>query len=148
MMSILFQLEVFNSIPGIGAISGAVLNLEFMRRVDTTARRIFQERWLKDNGKVRLIAPAVAHSQNLEMGWTGVLRRAAYSGCYTVGFGVALPAYFLASLFERADDAVTQSIRDGANDARKRIEQSAMATERGAIALTRSARGRRLATFV
>lgn len=32
--------------------SGALLNLSFMRRVDVTARRVFQERWLKENGKI------------------------------------------------------------------------------------------------
>jgi hypothetical protein len=118
-----------------------------MRRVDNTARRIFQERWLKDNGKVRSIAPAPAHSRSLETGWTGVLSRAAYSGCYTVGFGAVLPAYLLVSLFERADNAVTQGIRDGANDARKRIEQIAMATEGESVSPIRLARGRRLAVL-
>jgi EcsC family protein len=50
LLLILFQLELFEGIPGVGAISGAALNLAFMRRVDNTARRVFQERWLKDNG--------------------------------------------------------------------------------------------------
>src|SRR5262249_2665649 len=40
--SILFQLEVFEEVPGVGAISGALLNLAFIRRADTTARREFQ----------------------------------------------------------------------------------------------------------
>ena len=34
-MSILFQLEIFGAIPGVGTISGAVLNLTFMRGLKT-----------------------------------------------------------------------------------------------------------------
>src|SRR5205823_4310250 len=59
-LAFLFQLEAFEEVPGIGAVSGALLNLSFMHRVDVTARRVFQERWLSDNGKVREIAPAEA----------------------------------------------------------------------------------------
>ena len=108
LFSILFQLEVFEGIPGIGVISGAALNLAYMRRVNNTARRAFQERWLRDNGKVRSIAAAPVHSRDLAVGWAGALRRAAYSGCYAAGFGVVLPVCLFASLFERADNAVTQ----------------------------------------
>ena len=43
LLSVLFQLEIFEAIPGIGAISGGLLNLAFMRRVDNTARRVFQD---------------------------------------------------------------------------------------------------------
>ena len=46
-LSLLFQLEAFEEIPAVGAASGALLNLAFMRKVDVTSRRIFQERWLR-----------------------------------------------------------------------------------------------------
>jgi hypothetical protein len=95
LLSMLFQLEVFEAIPGVGAISGAVLNLAFMRKVDETARRVFQERWLKDSGKVQSITPAPVHERFVAAGWAGTLRRMAYRGCYFAGFGVALPAIVL-----------------------------------------------------
>ncbi|HKI16707.1 MAG TPA: EcsC family protein, partial [Isosphaeraceae bacterium] len=60
LLSLLFQLEVFEEIPGIGIVSGAALNLFFSRKIDVTARRVFQERWLRDNGKVAGIEPAPA----------------------------------------------------------------------------------------
>ena len=44
LLSFIFQLEVFEEIPGIGIASGALLNLSFMHRVDVTVRRVFQER--------------------------------------------------------------------------------------------------------
>ena len=41
-----------------------------MSRVNTTARRIFQERWLRDNGKVTEIEPAEAPAHHLTPGLT------------------------------------------------------------------------------
>jgi hypothetical protein len=108
LLSILFQLELFEGIPGIGAISGGGLNLAYIRRVDLTARRVFQERWLKDNGKVRSIARAPVHERDLVGGWAGALRRAAYSGSYAGAFTVALPACLLSSLFPGVQNALTR----------------------------------------
>ena len=74
--SFLFQLEIFEAVPGVGVISGALLNLAFMQRVDATAQWVFQERWLRDNGKVDAIAPALVAARHLAGGWSGV--RAAW----------------------------------------------------------------------
>ena len=119
-LSILFQLEIFGEIPGVGALSGAFLNLTFMRRVENTARRVFQERWLRDGGKVRSIAPAEAHARDLAGGWAGALGRLAYSGCYCAGFGVALPVTIVASLFSSQDNAMVRGVRDGGLDAQQK----------------------------
>jgi hypothetical protein len=96
-ISLLFQLEIFEGVPGVGAISGALLNLGFMRRVDRTARRVFQERWLRDNGKIRSIAPAPTHARNLAAGWTGALDRAAHAGVFALAYSAAFPVYFVMS---------------------------------------------------
>jgi hypothetical protein len=98
LLSLLFQLEIFEEIPEVGAVSGALLNMAFMRRVEITARRVFQERWLRDNGKVGEIAPAQAPAHKLATGWAGVLTRAAHFGGYWVGFGAALPVCVALSL--------------------------------------------------
>jgi EcsC protein family len=113
-VSFVFQLEIFEEVPGVGAVSGALLNLGVMRKAETTARRVFQERWLRDNGKVRVIAPAPAHERAVARGWAGVLERAAYSGCYGLGFAAVLPGTILASLFRPMNNALTQGTRDGA----------------------------------
>jgi EcsC protein family len=97
-LSILFQLEIFEEVPGIGAISGALLNWAFIRRIEITARHVFQERWLEDNGKVRIIKPALVHDRHLVGGWRGTLGRAAYASSYSIGFGAAVPVYAAASL--------------------------------------------------
>jgi hypothetical protein len=97
-LSLLFQLEIFEGVPGVGAVSGAFLNLAFLRRVDRTARRVFQERWLRDTGRIRSIAPAATHSRALAAGWSGAFHRAAHAGVYAVGFGAALPVWLLTAM--------------------------------------------------
>jgi hypothetical protein len=99
LLSLLFQLEIFAEVPGVGLISGALLNLLFIRRVDITARRVFQERWLEDNGKVHVIKPVDVHASQLVHGWRGAVGRLAYSSCYATSFGVSFPAYVVRSLF-------------------------------------------------
>jgi hypothetical protein len=98
-LSLLFQLEVFEPVPGVGIISGAVLNLLFIRRVDRTARHVFQERWLADNRKVDVIEPAKVHERHVARGMSGVFGRATYSGLYALSYGAALPVHFVGSLF-------------------------------------------------
>ena len=111
-LSFLFQLEVFEEIPGLGAISGAILNAAFLRRVDVTTRRIFQERWLRDTGKVAEIEPAEAHPRLLAPGISGALGRLAYSGMYAIGFGAALPVYAVSAMAGPMGGAVGDGLRD------------------------------------
>jgi hypothetical protein len=102
LFSLLFQLEVFEAIPGVGIISGAALNLMFSQRVDTTARRVFQERWLRDNGKVTAIEPAEAPIHIVAAGRSAVFARAAHSTCYFVAYGIAFPVGLVKSLIRPA----------------------------------------------
>ena len=122
-LSLLFQLEVFEEVPGIDIVSGAVINLLFMTRVEVTARRVFQERWLRDNGKVQHIEPAEVPAHVLAGGLSGALVRAGYAGCYCLGYGVALPSALLSTVFAPMNNALTRGIRDGAASADQRAEQ-------------------------
>ena len=56
--SLLTQIEVFEDIPVFGAVTGGLLNLSVAHRADVTARHLFQERWLRDQGKVDEIEPS------------------------------------------------------------------------------------------
>lgn len=112
-LSFLFQLEIFEDIPGVGAISGALLNLAFMRKVDDTARRVFQERWLRHNGKVQTILPGPIHERHLAGGWAGALGRAVYSSSYGLAFGITFPAWMVASLVPMMANALADGHRNG-----------------------------------
>jgi EcsC protein family len=123
-LAILFQLEIFEEVPGVGLISGALLNLAFVRRVEITARRVFQERWLEDNGKVHVIKPAAVHARHLAHGWRGAVGRAAYSGCYAVAFGVTFPAYFLASVARSTEKSLVEAVDRAASMAGSSVSSS------------------------
>jgi hypothetical protein len=101
LLSFLFQLELFEEIPGIGVISGAFFNFNFMHKIESTARKIFQERWLKDAGKVAEILPAVEIPVSPGAGWSALAGRAMYGAVYTVAFGVTLPAFATADIWGR-----------------------------------------------
>ncbi|QEH34502.1 EcsC protein family protein [Aquisphaera giovannonii] len=117
-LSFLFQIEAFEEIPGVGALSGAALNLALIRRVDVAARRVFQERWLRGGGKIEgYIEPAEAHPRALAPGISGALGRLAYSGCYSVVFGVAVPFYASAAVLRPAGDAVARGVGRAASRA-------------------------------
>lgn len=131
-LSVLFQVEVFEDVPGVGVASGAAVNWFFMRRVAETARVVFQERWLRDNGKVDVIEPAEVHERFLAGGWSGLIGRAVYSGFYGLGYGVALPVYALASRMGPTDNALVRGLQDGAADASR---QASLVVERFTTAL-------------
>jgi hypothetical protein len=109
-LSVLFQLEIFEEIPGIGAISGAVLNLLFIRKVENTARRVFQERWLRHNGKVHVIGPAAVHQRHLAPGWSGTLARTAHPGIYALSFGATFPVYLVSSAFRSMNGSIARGM--------------------------------------
>jgi hypothetical protein len=46
------QLTALEAIPGIGIALGAAVNLFFIRRVLTDCQRVFQQRWLQENGRI------------------------------------------------------------------------------------------------
>ena len=87
------------------------MNLWVAHRADLTARHLFQERWLRDNGKIDIIEPASdARGMHAMNGWTGGLARAGYSSLYGLSFGAVLPVCLLHALFA----PVTSGIRNRA----------------------------------
>ena len=53
-----FGAEFATFIPGFGIAFNAYLNREFVHRAGITAKRVFQERWLRDRNKAAWIEPA------------------------------------------------------------------------------------------
>jgi hypothetical protein len=48
------RLAFAEAVPGVGAVLGSAFNLAYMRQVVADSRRIFQERWLRANGCMRV----------------------------------------------------------------------------------------------
>jgi hypothetical protein len=106
--SLITQIEVFEDIPVFGAATGALLNLATVHKTDVTARRLFQERWLRDHGKIDNIEPAAPRASIPALpGWSGAFARAGYGTLRGLGFGAAFPVYLVAALFGRNGRAAT-----------------------------------------
>lgn len=116
--SLLFQIEAFEDVPGLGAFTGGLFNLAFLHKINVTAQRVFQERWLRENGKVDEIEPAFTARHG-----THLVSRAAYASCYYLGYGVSLPAFALAAAVTPWAGPLVRGARDGAGAATNRVEQ-------------------------
>jgi EcsC protein family len=117
-LSFLFQLEVFEEVPGIGAVTGGYFNLTFLQRIELTARRIFQERWLIDTGKIQEeVSPADVPARQLAPGWGGAIGRAAYGGGYFAGYAAGIPIALASALIPSAVSVLGHGLREGARDA-------------------------------
>lgn len=109
--SLLTQVEILEDIPLVGAAGGALVNLWVAHRADLTARHLFQERWLRDNGKIDTIEPAGdAHGISAMNGWTGALARAGTSSVYGLAFGATFSVHLLCEFFT----LITSGIRNHA----------------------------------
>lgn len=93
--STLVEEKVEEGIPFLGAALGVVLDNAFVQGVEKAARFTFQERWLREHGKVVEIAPAVAPQGDSAPIVEG-LTQAVYSTSYAVSFGVVFPVAFAA----------------------------------------------------
>jgi hypothetical protein len=111
------------SIPIVGALVGVILDNVFIHNVEITAKRIFQERWLRDKGKVESVAPVESSAFSRESIRHRV-RFTCYVTGYTVGFSLAFPA-ILAAKVGRATlpDPILDAIKDGAAAASRDVER-------------------------
>ncbi len=98
--ALITQIEVFEDIPVFGAATGALLNFSVARKTAATAQHLFQERWLRDNGKIQEIDPAPTDADiPSTKGWAGAIARTGYAVVHSVSFGAAFPVYFAAAIF-------------------------------------------------
>jgi hypothetical protein len=89
---ILLQDLAIGAVPLLGDITWIPMNYDIVRRVDITARRVFQERWLRDRGKVTEIFPAPESGRRSSLqGGIGLVAQLCYAGSYGIAFGVAIP---------------------------------------------------------
>ena len=116
--------EAVDIIPVVGTAVAFLFDGLFMHSVDETARRIFQERWLRDHGRVQAIAPssvAIRKSSLEEVGL--VLGQTLYCTGAILGFAVTFPGAAVQKLVGRRPNPVSRGARHGAdravNDARE-----------------------------
>lgn len=105
------------SIPIVGDLTNLVLDYAFVRRADVTARRVFQERWLRENGKVESIPPVPGtHRRSSIEGVQNLSSEVAYVLSYGVSFGVTFSAVMVGSIAASvAPGSVRRGFADGAS---------------------------------
>lgn len=116
--------EAFDFIPVVGTAVSFLFDCNFMHAVDETARRVFQERWLRDNGRVTAIDPAVGMSRRSSLEEFGLaIGQLMYTSGAILGFTFTLPGAFVRTLVGRSANPVGRGARAGADhavgDARK-----------------------------
>lgn len=118
--STLVEQKIGEGIPLLGAALGLMLDNAFISGVEEAAQYTFQERWLRDHGKVDEIAPDPA-AASAGVSLRSRLSQAAYSTSYAIGFGVVFPAALLARggaavLPTSASDGLTQGAQSASRD--------------------------------
>jgi EcsC protein family len=117
--STLVEEKVEEGIPLLGAALGVILDNAFIQGIDEAAQLTFQERWLRDQGKIDEIAPAEAPVRTSASIGQG-LSQAAYSTSYAVSFGVVFPAALIAAAGSTVlPGAAVDGLREGAAGARE-----------------------------
>ena len=108
----------FGAVPVLGDLTSVLMDYDFIHRVDITARRVFQERWLRAGGKLKEIYPAPESRRRSSIqGGVDLMAQLAYLGSYGIAFGLTLPLAAVAKGASAFDNPLTLGLRQGAVDA-------------------------------
>jgi hypothetical protein len=100
-----------------------VLDYGFLNRTAESARRVFQEQWLIENGKSDPIAPASRQRRSSLNDFSRAMGHAAYVVGGAIGFGAVFPVVALSRILTRGDQPVARGARDGARAATRHADQ-------------------------
>jgi len=110
--------EALDVIPLVGSAASFLFDSQFMYAVDETARRIFQERWLRDRDVVAAISPAPMRARASSYAEIG---RALGQGLYCIGavagFGVSFPCRLVQHAFGSPRSVIGRGARHGSHAA-------------------------------
>ncbi len=110
----LLQDLAFGAVPLVGDLTWIPMNHDLIRRVDITARRVFQERWLRDRGKVTEIFPAPESRMRSSLqGGIDLVAQLCYAGSYGIAFGVTVPLALAAWGVSSFENPVARGARRG-----------------------------------
>jgi hypothetical protein len=122
--AVMLEDVAFGAVPLLGDLSSIMIDYDFVRRVDVTARRVFQERWLKERGKVEEIFPAPVNRRRSSLeGGVDLLAQIFYVGSYGVTFGVTFPLALTAKGVAYFDGPMARGFKNGAVDAAQDVDR-------------------------
>jgi len=132
--------EAVDLIPVVGTAVSFLFDSQFMHGVDEAARRIFQERWLRDHGLVEEIPPAPVETRRSSLEEFGLaLGQGLYCIGAVTGFTISFPCRLVQHAVGRTSNPVSQGARDGTdravNDAREFLAGVKSSYEEQAVAV-------------
>ena len=108
----------FGAVPIVGDVTSILMDYDFIRRVDITASRVFQERWLIDHQKVEEIYPAPWSQRRSSLeGGIDLAAQLVYLGSFGIAFGLAFPLVLIVRGAAEFDNPLVRGARHGAKDA-------------------------------
>lgn len=120
--------SVMEFVPYFGILVSVYNDFEYFHHLIITARRVFQERHLRDLGKIDEIPPAGQTSRESTLrNVAGFTRELVYTGSFGVGYGVAFLGYgisrLLADYVPPVGRGLTEGTANAASDARNAADQ-------------------------
>lgn len=110
--------EAVDLIPVVGTAVSFLFDSQFMHSIDEAARRIFQERWLRDRGLVEEIPPAAIEARRSSLEEFGLaLGQGIYCIGAVAGFTVSFPCRFVQHAVGRGRNPVSLGARHGTDRA-------------------------------
>jgi hypothetical protein len=129
--------ELVGRIPVLGSLVGFVTDRTFIRTAGESAMRFFQERHLRDAGKVSNIPPSAARLRKSSFSEVGnALGQTIYAGSAIVGFTATFPVAFVGRMLSWWQSPITLGSIDGSNAA---VRSAKMLMLREAKAMSDSA---------
>lgn len=118
--------SVMEFVPYLGILVSVYNDYEYFHHLMITARRVFQERHLRDLGKVVSIPPAdVAARESTAINLFDFARELVYTGSFGVGYGASFVGYGLMRLIRANLPETARGIDDGAEDAKRDARKAA-----------------------
>lgn len=106
--------ELVGRIPVLGSLVGFVADRTFIRTAGESAMRFFQERHLRDAGKVVSIPPSAARLRKSSLSEVGnALGQTVYAGGAIVGFTATFPVAFVGRMLSWWQSPITLGGIDG-----------------------------------
>jgi len=110
--------SIVSTLFGIHPAVGFLFDSTFMHSVDEAARRVFQERWLRHNGRVTSIPPAAAVERRSSLEEFGLaLGQLMYTSGAVIGFTVTIPGAIVKNLLGRRRTPLSLGARHGTDNA-------------------------------
>jgi hypothetical protein len=110
--------EVVDLIPTVGTAVSFLFDSQFMHSVDEAAKRVFQERWLRDHGLVESIPPSPVEVRRSSLEEFGLaLGQGLYCVGALMGFTASVPGRLVQHAVGRGRNPVSLGARHGSDRA-------------------------------